>query len=98
DVAGPAPASCAAMNAGASAGRMPANVSLAERASVTAGFAKHVDAVNQYPATMYAPTANGTEPGLRREHPQMTARRPNVATSSLKSCALPLLACRDAKK
>lgn len=28
------------------AGRMPANVSLAERASVTAGFAKDVDEVN----------------------------------------------------
>jgi hypothetical protein len=31
---------------------MPANVSLAERASVTAGFAKDVDAVNQYAAVM----------------------------------------------
>jgi hypothetical protein len=47
DVAAPAPTSCAAMKAGASAGRMPANVSLAERASVTAGLAKDVDAVNQ---------------------------------------------------
>jgi hypothetical protein len=40
------------MNAGASAGRMPANVSLADRASVTAGFANDVEAVNQY-AVMY---------------------------------------------
>jgi hypothetical protein len=35
------------MNPGASAGRMPANVSLADRARVTAGFAKDVDDVNQ---------------------------------------------------
>ena len=35
------------MNAGTSAGRIPAKVSLAERASVTAGFANEVEAVNQ---------------------------------------------------
>ena len=35
------------MKPGASAGRMPANVSLAARASVTAGLANDVDAVNQ---------------------------------------------------
>jgi hypothetical protein len=46
-VAVAAPRSCAATNAGTSAGRMPANVSLAARASVTAGFANEVDAVNQ---------------------------------------------------
>jgi hypothetical protein len=40
------------MNPGVSAGRMPANVSLAERASVTAGFANDVDAVNQYAEVM----------------------------------------------
>ena len=46
-VAPSAPASCAAMNPPTSAGRMPANVLLAARASVTAGLAKHVEAVNQ---------------------------------------------------
>ena len=46
-VAVAAPASCAAMNPGTSVGRMPANVSLAERASVTAGLANEVDDVNQ---------------------------------------------------
>ena len=35
------------MNPGASTGRMPANVSLAARASVTAGLANDVDDVNQ---------------------------------------------------
>jgi hypothetical protein len=40
------------MKPGASAGRIPANVSLAERASVTAGFANDVDAVNQYAEVM----------------------------------------------
>jgi hypothetical protein len=35
------------MNPGASEGRMPENVSVNDRASVTAGLAKDVDAVNQ---------------------------------------------------
>ena len=47
EVAAKAPASWATIKAGASAGLMPANVSLAARASVTAGFAKDVEAVNQ---------------------------------------------------
>ena len=45
--AAPAPTSCAPMKPGTSAGRMPANVSVAARASVTAGLANDVDAVNQ---------------------------------------------------
>jgi hypothetical protein len=40
------------MKAGASTGLMPANVSLTDRASVTAGFANDVDAVNQQAAVM----------------------------------------------
>ena len=40
------------MNAGTSAGRMPAKVSVAARASVTAGLANEVEAVNQYAAIM----------------------------------------------
>ena len=36
---------------------------------------------------MYAATANGTASDRRREHPQITDRRPNVATNSLTSCA-----------
>jgi hypothetical protein len=39
------------------AGRMPLKVSLAALARVTAGLANDVDAVNQYAAVMYAPTA-----------------------------------------
>jgi hypothetical protein len=35
------------MKAGTSAGRIPAKVSLAARARVTAGFANEVEAVNQ---------------------------------------------------
>src|SRR5689334_17167841 len=42
-----APHICAAMKLGASMGLMPAKVSLTERASVTAGFANDVEAVNQ---------------------------------------------------
>ena len=47
-----APADCATINPGTSAGRMPANVSVRARANVTAGFANDVDAVNQYAAVM----------------------------------------------
>ena len=48
------------MKSGTSPGRIPADVSVADRASVTAGFANEVEAVNQYAAVMYAATANGT--------------------------------------
>ena len=46
-VAAAAPSTCAAMKPGASAGRRPAKVSVAARASVTAGLANEVEAVNQ---------------------------------------------------
>jgi hypothetical protein len=62
---------------------MPANVSVIDRANVTAGFAKEVDAVNQYAPVMYAPTANGTTEDRRRTQPQITANNPNVAMNSL---------------
>src|SRR2546425_7206404 len=77
-VAAPAPSSWTTMNPGASCGRMPANVSVAARARVTAGLAKLVEAVNQYAAVMYAPTANGTAPERRRAQPQITANKPKV--------------------
>src|SRR2546421_1476220 len=46
-VAAAAPNSCATMKPGTSEGRIPAKVSLIERARVTAGLANEVDAVNQ---------------------------------------------------
>src|SRR5579872_1431833 len=92
-VAASAPINCVMMKPGASAGLIPAKVSVNDRASVTAGFANDVDAVNQYAAVIYAPTANGTAVGLAREHPQITDNNPKVATNSLKSCAGPLRMC-----
>jgi hypothetical protein len=77
------PSAWATMNPGTSAGRMPAKVSLAARAMVTAGLANEVDAVNQYAATMYAATANGVTDGRRRLVAVMTPTRPKVATASL---------------
>ena len=77
------------MKAGASPGLIPANVSLAALANVTAGFANDVDPVNQYAAVMYAATANGTTDDGKRTQPQITANKPNVATNSLNTCALP---------
>jgi len=62
---------------------MPAKVFVAARATVTAGFAKEVEAVNQYAAVMYAPTAKGTAELRTRTHPQTTQSKPMVATNSL---------------
>src|SRR5215831_18156189 len=86
------------MKPGASDGRMPANVSVAARASVTAGLANEVDAVNQYAPVMYAPTANGTAEDRERAHPQITATKPNVAMNSLSTCEAPALTWCDAAK
>ncbi len=47
-VAAKPPASCAALNPITSTGRIPAKVLLTDRAMVTAGLAKDVDAVNRY--------------------------------------------------
>src|ERR1700732_850491 len=82
-VAADAPIAWLTRNAGTSFGRIPANVSVAARAIVTAGFANEVDAVNQYAAVMYAPTAKGTASGRRRQHPQMPDISPNAAMPSL---------------
>src|ERR1700679_2566511 len=97
-VAANAPASWAATNPATSAGLIPANVLLTDRASVTAGLAKDVDAVNQYAAVIYAPTAKGTAAGLCLRHPQITESSPKVAMNSLKSWAAPERTCVDAKK
>src|SRR5437870_6994698 len=86
------------MKAGASAGLTPAKVSLAARASVTAGFAKEVLSVNQYAATMKAATANGTAFARLLATLQTVASRPNDATNSLRNCAGPVLTCCDAVK
>ena len=88
-VAAAAPMSCANMKPGASLGRIPAKVSLAHRARVTAGLANEVDDVNHYAAVMYAATANGTIVDLNRTQPQMTATRPKVAMNSLNICRIP---------
>src|SRR5438067_6206352 len=89
NVAAEAPSNWAMMKAGASPGRMPANVLLPVRASVTAGLANDVLAVNQYAATMYAATANGMAPARRFATPQIVANNPNEATNSLRNCAAP---------
>jgi hypothetical protein len=47
-----APITCATTKAKTPGGAIPEKVSVAERASVTAGFANEVDAVNQYAAVM----------------------------------------------
>src|SRR5512134_783514 len=72
-----------ATNIGTDEGSMPANVSDSDRATVTAGFAKLVDDVNQYAPAIHAATANGTTRARPvRTHPWITSRRPTVATTS----------------
>jgi hypothetical protein len=51
-VAAIAPRNCTPINPVTSAGRIPENVLVMDRARVTAGLAKDVDAVNQYAAVM----------------------------------------------
>src|SRR5436309_1105392 len=71
------------MNAGIDRGAMPVNVFVKVRATVTAGFAKLVDDVNQYAAPIYAPTANGaTDDRPDRAMPNTTSTSPAVATIS----------------
>ena len=56
------------MKAGACTGAMPEKVSVQLLATVTAGLAKEVEAVNQYAAVMYRPTAQGTRGGPEAEN------------------------------
>ena len=53
-------------------------------AKVTAGFAKDVEEVNQYPAEIYNPTAGATAMVLSLLTPRMVIIRPKVAMHSLK--------------
>ena len=65
------------MNHNADVGAIPAKVSVKTRATVTAGFAKLVDDVNQYAAPMYAPTVGATHtprPVLTMAHVYPMAR------------------------
>ena len=71
---------------------MPANVSLSERAIVTAGLANEVDAVNQYAATMYPATAYASCSGANRADIRIVINNPNVATNSLNHCGAPVRA------
>ena len=65
---------------------IPANVAVNPRASVTAGFANEVDAVNQYAAAMYEPIAAGAAQRSARWLERTTKTSPNVATISLIHC------------
>ena len=82
------PASWAATNADASAGRVPAKVSEGERAIVIAGFAKEVEAVNRYAPAIHAATIQGTS--CTRWYPRTTKRRPNAPTASASHLLAPV--------
>jgi hypothetical protein len=78
---------CAITNGGTSCGRMPAKVSERDLAIVMAGFAKDVEAVNQYAARIQAATIHFAS-SVRRQ-PSTTSSNPNVATASDSHCAGP---------
>src|SRR6187397_2390000 len=88
------PTSCARMNPGASAGRMPAKVSDKERPTLIAGFAKDVDAVNQYAPAIQAGTRHAAS--LMDGEVKAISTRPAVATNSASHCAPPVRTCVDA--
>ena len=68
------------------------NVSLNVRAIVTAGFAKLVEAVNQYAAVMYNATNAATAPILCFTPRNIVTKRPKVVIISEKYCDRPVLA------
>ena len=86
-----APTNCAPMNGGTSAGRIPENVFVSERAIVIAGLANEVDAVNQYAAPIQAATIHGAS--SERWRPITTSSRPKVATPSASHWAAPVRTC-----
>ena len=63
---------------------MPENVSLNVRAIVTTGFAKLVEALNQYAAVMYIATNFGTASILCFTPNNIVSKRPKVAITSEK--------------
>ena len=86
-----APKNWAMTKKGASSGRIPENVSEKQRAIVTAGFAKDVEAVNQYAAVIYKPTIKAKAFSLALIVANIVRIRPNVAITSEKNCASPVL-------
>ena len=66
------PENCAAKNGPTNSGSIPVNASVNALAIVTAGLAKEVDDVNQYPAEIYRPAAGATETILNCRKLRMT--------------------------
>src|SRR5262245_18936120 len=85
-----APTSCAITNAGTWFIAMPAKVVVKPRASVTAGLANDVEAVNQYAAVTVRPTSHGIAEGTYRSPPRIARTSVNVATASASHCDGPL--------
>src|SRR5579862_5349397 len=88
-----APTTWAITKGATSCGRMPEKVPVRDRATVMAGLAKDVDAVNQYAAPIQPATIQGAS--CLRLDPRMTSSSPNVATASDSHWAGPERAWRD---
>jgi hypothetical protein len=78
------------VNAGTSAGRMPAKLSVSERPTVTAGLAHEVEEVNHSAAVMYRPTIVATALGRDRTQVRIVKTRPKVAIASPAHCQIPV--------
>ena len=75
---------------------MPVNVSVKILAKVTAGFAKEVDDVNQYPAEIYNPTEGATKSLFNLKVPRIIINKPKVAIDSDRKILMPdLLFCES---
>ena len=70
---------------------MPVNVSVKILAIVTAGFAKEVEDVNQYPAEIYNPTEGATKSLFNLKVPRIIINRPKVAIDSDRKILMPVL-------
>ena len=90
-----APIICVTINKPVSLQFILENVSLNVRAIVTTGFAKLVEAVNQYGAAMYNATSAGTAPTLCFTPINIETKRPKVVIISEKYCHRPVLAVVD---
>ena len=74
---------------------IPENVSLNILATVIAGFAKLVKAVNQYAAVIHNATSAGTASVFYFTPSKIVSTRPEIANTSEKYCDRPVLAVVD---
>jgi hypothetical protein len=89
------PKHCAARNQGKPVGAIPTKVSVMDRAILTAGLAKKVEEVNQYPAVTVSATVIATECCAYRRLKVMALKRITTEAASLKRRPTPVRSFED---